>query len=275
MAVSGRYELKYIVEEARAQAISDYLRSYLQPSAHNRPGPLPGHPVVSLYMDSPDFFLFRQAYTGHKNRMKLRIRFYDDDWNRPAFLEIKRRISDVICKERAMISREGVRQMLTGGWPTPSYWPDHALLKHGKRRADVHDRFWTFADTIHARGMVYVSYVREVWEATDNEELRVTFDRHVRGSRYDGSGRLRLPTSGWRPYLPYYPLDGVIIEMKFDDRAPRWMYDMVKLFNMERRAVCKYTGCIDGARTHWQQSSLPPIAPVRSPLPELEEEFAL
>ncbi len=164
-----------------------------------------------------------------------------------------------------MISREGARQMLTGGWPNPSYWPDHSLLTHGKRRADVHERFCTFANTIRARGMIYVSYVREIWEAPDDEELRVTIDRHIRGSRYDGSGRLRVPTSGWRPSILFYPPEGVIVEVKFDDRAPRWIYEMVRLFNMERRAVCKYTGCIEGTQLQWR----------RSILPELEEEFAL
>ena len=105
MGHSARFELKYVVEEARAVAVADFVSSYLRPSEHNGEGPIRGHPVISLYLDSPDFFFFRQAYTGHKNRMKLRIRFYDDEWQRPAFLEIKRRVSEVICKDRAMMTR--------------------------------------------------------------------------------------------------------------------------------------------------------------------------
>jgi hypothetical protein len=53
--------------------------------------------------------------------MKLRIRFYDDEWKRPAFLEVKRRVSEVICKDRAMMTREGVRQILTAGWPNQAF----------------------------------------------------------------------------------------------------------------------------------------------------------
>ncbi len=78
MAHTDRFELKYLIEEARAVAIADFLQSYLRPSEHNGCGPVRGHPVISLYLDSPDFFFFRQAFTGHKNRMKLRIRLYDD-----------------------------------------------------------------------------------------------------------------------------------------------------------------------------------------------------
>jgi len=54
-------------------------------------------------------------------RHKLRIRFYDDRPESPVFLEIKRRITDVIRKERAAISREGVGRLLAGGRPDGSY----------------------------------------------------------------------------------------------------------------------------------------------------------
>src|SRR5271165_4509119 len=152
MAHSARYEFKYIIEEPRAVAVADFLSSYLRPSPHNGSGAIRGHPVISLYLDSPDYFFFRQAYTGHKNRMKLRIRFYDDEWKRPAFLEIKRRVSEVICKDRAMISRDGVRDILSEGWPKQPYFPESGQLIHGRRRQDVSDDFWTFANTARAGG---------------------------------------------------------------------------------------------------------------------------
>ena len=160
-----RFELKYIIEESRAVAVADFVSSYLRPSEHNGSGPIRGHPVISLYLDSPDFFFFRQAFTGHKNRMKLRIRFYDDEWKRPAFLEVKRRVSEVICKDRAMMTREGVRQILDCGWPNQPFWADCTHLIQGKRRQDVNEDFWRFANTMRAYGTIYVSYYREIYES--------------------------------------------------------------------------------------------------------------
>jgi hypothetical protein len=261
MGQSGRYEMKYLVEEDRAVALAEYAQQYLRPSAHNGFSPLRGHPVVSLYMDSPDFFFFRQGFCGHKNKIKLRIRFYDDEWTRPAFLEIKRRVGDVVCKDRAMITREGVRQFLNGGWPQPSYWPDPAPLKHGRRRMDVYEQFWHLANRIHAKGMIYVSYVREIFEAPDDEELRVTLDRHIRATPDDGSGELHMPTHGYAPAPdrpPYYiPPDGVVLELKYEGRAPVWMTNLVKIFNLERRAICKYCALIDAANFQWGGRVLP------------------
>ena len=261
MGHSARFELKYIIEEPRAVAVADFLSSYLRPSEHNGNGPIRGHPVISLYLDSPDFFFFRQAYNGHKNRMKLRIRFYDDEWKRPAFLEVKRRVSEVICKDRAMITREGVRQILSAGWPHQPFWADCTHLIHGKRRQDVNEDFWMFANTARAYGSIFVSYYREIYESADDEELRVTFDRYIHGSQYDGSGRLQVPKRGWRPYLPPYlsplPKDGVILELKFDNQAPRWMFDLVKIFNLRQVPVCKYVACMYAQELQWRRQVLP------------------
>ena len=261
MAHSSRFELKYVIEEPRAVAVADFLCSYLRPSEHNGSGPIRGHPVISLYLDSSDFLFFRQAFTGLKNRMKLRIRFYDDEWKRPAFLEIKRRVSEVICKDRAMMTRDGVREILTAGWPNQPYRADWTHLTHGKRRQDVNDDFWMFANTARAFGSIYVSYYREIYESPEDEELRVTLDRYIHGSRYDGSGRMQVPKRGWRPYLPPYlaPFrkDGVILELKFDNQAPRWMFDLVKIFNLRQVAVCKYVACMYAQQLHWRQPVLP------------------
>jgi len=257
MGHSARYERKYIVQEDRAIAVADYISAFLRPSVHNNTGPVRGHPVISLYLDTPDFLFYRQAYMGHLNRMKLRIRFYDDQWKRPAFLEVKRRVHDVICKDRALVTREGVKQILLGGLGTAPFWPELSSLIHGRRRQDVSDDFWSFASLAKANGMIYVSYIREIWEAPDDEELRITLDRDIRGSTYDGSGELHVPKKGWRPFLPPYlspwPKDGIILELKYDTRPPKFMLDLVRMFNLNQVAVCKYVACMNAQQKQWRR----------------------
>jgi hypothetical protein len=274
MKVTGRYELKYVIDEERAVAVADYVRAYLRPSAHNGNGPVRGHPVISLYMDSPDHFLCRQAACGYRNRMKLRIRFYNEHWKSPAFLEIKRRVNDNIVKDRAMISREAVRQFLCGGWPYPSSWPYAEHLKKGAKQLDVYFRYWQFCNAIKAKPIVYLSYLREIYEQPQDDEMRVTFDREVAATPYEewmmldeDLGRLLAPRRGVPPppdrpsyYVPY---DGVVLELKFEERPPTWMYDMIRIFNLQRRAMCKYVSAVEGMMLNWGKPPLP------------EDEFAL
>jgi hypothetical protein len=249
MPPRGRYEVKFLVDEDRAQAVAKFVRLYLRPTPFNRWGRVPGQPVVSLYFDSPDLFLYRQVCQGHKNRFKLRIRFYDDDWNHPAFLEVKRRINDVIAKQRAMVSRAAVREMLLQGWPCHSHWPNPNSLVGGPAKIGAYNFFWSLRNRLRAQGMVYVSYLREAYDCPTDEQLRVTFYRLVAATPYDGSGRLTLPATGVLPrpgMPPYNMIPGlVVLEMKFDERAPNWMYQIIRTFGLKRTSVSKYCMCID------------------------------
>lgn len=255
MNAGGRYELKYVLDEQRAQAVARYVRSHMRPSEYNDRGSGCGYPVMSLYLDSPDFQLMRQAAEGHKNRFKLRIRFYDNQWEHPAFLEIKRRVGEVTRKLRALITREGVRELLCGGWPRMSHWPHHRALVKGRQSYDVYDRFWRLSSQLRAQGILYVTYLREAYEQPSAGELRVTFDRQIRGTLYDGSGRLATPARGFAPASgcpPYnFPQDAVVLELKFDHRAPGWMFELVQLFNLQRQSVCKYLACVEAMGLHW------------------------
>lgn len=252
MPPRARYELKYVVDEDRARAITRFVRMHLQPSAYNRWAKVPGQPIISLYFDSPSLLLFRQNAAGQKNRMKLRIRFYDDDRRHPAFLEIKRRVSDVICKERAVITRDGVDRLLLEGGDHASHWPDASCLLHRQRDLGTYFRFWEYCNRLDARGLVYVSYLREAYESPTDDKLRVTLDRDIHGTVYDHAGRLVMPEVGVPPRYsqpPYnLPPGAVVLEMKYDERPPLWMLDLVRLFNLERRPVSKFWLCVDGTR---------------------------
>jgi hypothetical protein len=53
-----------------------------------------------------------------------------------------------------------------------------------------------------------------------------------------------------------FPADGVILEMKFDERAPYWMFDLVKIFNLKQSPVCKYSACIYAQQLEWKRGVL-------------------
>ncbi len=122
-----RFEMKYLITESSADAIRDYLRGPLTLDEHDDPNNPQGYAVCSLYLDSPQLTLYDQTIKGHKNRFKLRIRFYDNDPDGPAFLEIKRRENEVIRKQRATVTRDAALRILKGAWPSPSM-----LYKRGR-----------------------------------------------------------------------------------------------------------------------------------------------
>ena len=234
---SSRYEYKYYVTEAQAADIQNYISSYLEPDEFLiRFGGI-GYPVCSLYLDNSGLLLYDQTIQGQKNRFKLRIRFYDDNQSNPAFLEIKRRETDVIKKKRAAVSREGAKLILTGEPPSPSFlYGDKVSTKS----LDALYEFCELRDRIGAHGCTYVYYHRQAYVSPGSNQARVTFDRQLEGGIYIPSGDLVIPRVSKRPKL-----EGVILELKFTDRFPIWMQELSDIFNLQRTSVPKYVKCVE------------------------------
>ena len=238
-----RFELKYLVTETCADAIRSFLRGHLTLDEFDDPNNPQGYTVCSLYLDSPTLTLYDQTVKGNKNRFKLRIRFYDDDSNGPAFMEIKRRETDVIRKKRVMVTRDGALQVIKGAWP------ERSMLFKPTGDMDSLEQFCNLARSIKADGCAYVLYRREAYVSPESDDLRVTFDRDITGGLYYPGSRLEIPKHGERPEV-----GGVVLELKFTDRFPAWMHELAQLFNLQRTSVPKYVMCVEKlniARQGW------------------------
>jgi SPX domain protein involved in polyphosphate accumulation len=240
---ASRFEIKYLIDESTARFMRDYILTHLQPDEHWRPGQKYGYPVRSLYLDTRDLALYRQTVRGLKNRFKLRIRFYDDNPAHPVFLEIKGRETDVIRKQRAAVSREGVRRFLRGFDLT-----DDDLRYDNADERKLVKSFHAMRDFCHlkkeimADASLYVCYYREAFVSKANNSLRVTFDRDVRGCPYRLDEGLFAPGEGVKAAFP-----GVILEIKFTNQYPGWINDLVRQFGLQRCSAAKYIESINAA----------------------------
>ncbi len=241
---ASRFEMKYIISESTARFMKDYVLTHLVPDEHSRPEQKQGYPVKSLYLDTRTLSLYDQTVRGIKNRFKLRIRFYDDDPGHAAFLEIKRRETEVIRKQRAAVRREGVRRFLEGfDLTSEDLMYDNADERKQVKSFYAMRDFAQLTKQISADGALYVCYHREAFVSPNNNSLRVTFDRNVHGCPFDLRNRLFAPDNGVATAI-----DGVILEVKFTNQYPGWINEMVRQFQLQRRSVPKYIECIDAAR---------------------------
>jgi hypothetical protein len=230
-----RYERKYIVSEPAAEAIRSFVSAYLPTDEHMTPDEPQGYRVLSLYLDTPSLSLYRQTCHGEKNRYKLRIRFYDTRHESPAFLEIKRRTTETIHKLRAVVSKRAAEALLRGSWLTPA---DLLTNSEGSRRALA--EFCERRERLHADGSAFVSYRREAFVSPTAEAVRVTFDRSIAGHHYFRGNGLDLPDE-----KSDIPEKGVVLELKYNGRAPRWMHDLVTSFGLQRTSFPKYVYAVD------------------------------
>ena len=234
----SRFELKYIIGEPTAHELRHFARNHLMPDPFADVTRGYSYNIYSVYLDSPGLSLMNQTLEGLKNRFKLRVRFYDDNPDHPVFFEVKRRVNDAIVKVRAKVRRDAADRLMYAH----RSWPDRSDLANPSddRGFAALSKFCTLRDKMEARPQVLVSYSREAWCSPEDDSIRVTFDRQLEGAPYDADKTFRLARDEqWlRP-----PMSGVVLELKFTDRFPNWMRQMVQTFSLQRTSMAKYVTC--------------------------------
>ena len=228
-----RSELKFEINESQVAPIRGFLGSRLRPDPNSKPG---GYSVCSVYLDSQDKCLMRQTIQGIRNRFKLRVRFYDDAANHPAFLEIKRREGNAVKKQRCKVNREIAKAILAG---EPVHAADAILNRASTHDWEAFDEFCRLRDSINAVGSTYVLYQREAYVSPHGNDWRATFDRRLIASDYDLNSDLVLPSNG----LPAGLTGTVVFELKFTNRFPDWMRHLTQAFNLMAGPFPKYVTC--------------------------------
>jgi len=227
-----RYELKYVISEAKAEALTQFIKPYLQVDRYSKLQRGGDYPIVSLYLDSDDLRLCWESLTGIKNRFKLRIRSYTDELDYPRFFEIKRRINTVIVKSRARVMDRDVPALLAGlPLPPQNYSAD----------TDTINQFQLYMNSIKAKPKILIRYMRRAYEGNSETRVRVTFDSKLCYCVTDAP-EVRLSGRGWQRNS--VTEGGVILEIKFTNRYPPWLGRMVECLDLRQEAISKYATSI-------------------------------
>jgi len=227
-----RYELKYIISPAQAEAIEQYVKPYMTLDRYSKLQPDGYYPIVSLYLDSTDLQLCWETLTGHKNRFKLRIRGYSDDQQYPLFFEVKRRVNTVIVKGRAKVRHQDLARAMQG------------LPVRIQADQDVLDQFQLYVSMLGARPTALIRYARKAFEAKADSQVRVTFDRQL-CYKVTREPLVYMSGTGWQ--YNYVTMEGFILEIKFTGSYPGWLNSLVRDLDLLLLNVSKYATSIQQA----------------------------
>jgi hypothetical protein len=166
---------------------------------------------------------------GDKYRFKLRLRYYSDHPDTPVFFEIKRRMKDIILKQRGGVKQSAVPLLLNGHFPSP----DLMVSRDPKGLVSV-QKFIQLMTELHAKPKSHIYYKREAY-VSDNDEVRVTMDRDV-FSEPNLSPCIKVKmTNAVHSYKGF-----VILELKFTNRFPNWFRELVRMANAMQTGAAKY-----------------------------------
>jgi len=240
----SRFECKYIVSPASVPAIREFIQPFMAPDRYAARWDGNRYAICSLYLDGQDLPLYQQTVGGEKNRFKLRIRTYDDDPDSRVFFEVKRKLNTIVSKHRAALTRPDATRLVEGG---VNGWmqglPVQAL--------DDLNTFALYADLTSARPLVRVRYMREAYESRGGDPVRITVDTDLMHSitlHHD----LGHETGRWVTT----PVPGSILELKFTERYPEWISDLVHAFGLKQQPVPKYVWSVDHMLMEGREAAL-------------------
>lgn len=227
-----RFERKYFITAHQADEVRAFVSGYLELDEFSRTQPSHSYPVHSVYLDSDQLTTYWATVHCEKKRFKLRVRYYSDD--SPLFFEIKRRENECVLKQRGAVHREFGTLLLAGQLPAPEH-----LLSGKPQHLAALQRFSYLMQRLRARPTVHVGYLREAWVSLQGNSVRVTIDHNVRG---EVRREALFTTHMERPVWPFQ--HQIILEIKFTDRFPDWLRDMVRHLNLLQCGVPKYCGSV-------------------------------
>ena len=239
--VIERFEQKFMLHPRLVAPVREFIRPFCIPDPNGR-GDIPEYIVTTLQLDTPAMDLALAKERKAFSRFKLRIRTYGTDAppKAPIFLEIKRKVGNVIIKSRAKLNRATYHEK------TVTHPDTAALLKSPKDNA-VQLEFCRVSNEIGARPKMLIRYIRESYFGANDDYARITFDRRI---SYRPTREWLLPGPEVAEWKYWRPMDvqesfrrdyaAYIFELKSMRDTPTWMLETIERFNLLNTGFCKY-----------------------------------
>lgn len=232
-----RREYKYLVPTVYLNDLRSEFMPFVKLDKYSFIRPNNEYTIRSIYFDTRKLDFYYEKVEGVKNRKKLRIRGYNElSDNSIVLLEIKRRLNDLIDKNRALMLYRDLN-VLFGTGDIENYIPSSK-----KNNLEDAKRFFYNFTRKSLIPISLVVYEREAYFSKFNSDIRITFDKNLRYKSFpvfedlfDECG-LKKTTVMMKNFL---------LEMKFYKGFPEVLQKIINKFKLERVSFSKYETCIN------------------------------
>lgn len=218
-----RHEYKYICDEMQLAIIEARIQALLQLDSHSAKQGF--YLIRSLYFDDPQNSCYYENENGTTPREKFRIRIYNGDASRIR-LELKRKEKGMTLKSSCPLTVPQCQSLMQGELlpDDPSYPP-------------VLQKLLLLMKTRSYQPKVIVEYLRVPY-VYPLGNVRITLDREIASSSSFSS--FLDPEIPKRPIMP---IGKHVLEVKFDEFLPDYIYNLLQISQLQYTAFSKYYLC--------------------------------
>ena len=217
-----RHELKYVVTAVQMALLESRIRNLISLDSHA--GEEGSYRIRSLYFDDRYHSCYLENEIGTDPREKFRIRIYNGDPGRIS-LELKRKEHGMTQKIACPLTKEQCLELMAG-----SRFPQTHLMH---RCAEVQS-----FDAYPGMGPAVIVEYDRVPYVDRLGNVRVTLDRNIASSQAV-SAFLDLEISR----RPVMPAGQHILEVKYDEFLPDYIYRNLQIPGLQQTAFSKYYLC--------------------------------
>ena len=218
-----RHEFKYLSTLGQLKTIQVRLTGLIPLDPHVGPDGI--YNIRSLYFDDYEDRYLKENEAGVDPREKFRIRIYNHSDSRIS-LELKRKVREKTQKLSCPITKEQCEMLMRGEIPDI-----------GKDAPPVLQKLCLLMRTRLLRPKVIVEYDRVPYIYPQGN-VRITLDENIRSS-----SRVELFLEDQIPTRPILPAGQHILEVKYDEYLPDFIYRAVQLQGLHRTEFSKYYLC--------------------------------
>lgn len=214
-----RYEKKYLLTKEEQEAFLELVKDYLKVDQYGE------STICNLYYDTPSYELIRTSIDKPLYKEKLRLRSYGvPDKETKTFVEVKKKYDGIVYKRRIELPLEQAEHYLDQGM-SPEL---NTQIKH---EIDY------FLGLYQPVKKMYIAYDRTAMFGTQDDTVRVTFDRNIRYRMND----LELDKGDYGEFI--LKPDMVLMEIKVAGAYPLWMVDVLSKLQLYPCSFSKYGNC--------------------------------
>ncbi len=218
-----RHEYKYLISYGQLKMLQNRLNRLMPVDPHCGPDGM--YNISSLYFDDYYNSGFYDNLSGADPREKYRIRIYNHSDERIS-LECKRKENGKTLKKACVISKDQCETMMRGGViPITAETPK--VLKATMLKV--------LNQGLHPVVIVEYDRIPYVYR---NGNVRVTLDMNMSSSSYTQDF-----LDNKAPKRPIMEKGNHLLEVKFDEYIPDFIFRALQLDNLEQTAYSKYFLC--------------------------------
>lgn len=221
--VKYRHEFKYLISNSQLQILKSRINALLPRDTHANKNGM--YIIRSLYFDDYYNRCYYENENGYDPREKFRIRIYNNSLEK-IVLECKRKEHGKTMKKACPLTIEQARILMNGQY-----------LRNVAYQPELLQKLTLEMMTHQLHPVIIVEYDRIPYVYKDGN-VRITFDLNISSS----SSILNFLDENI-PKRPVMPKELQLIEVKYDEFLPDFIYRALQIDNLKNTAYSKYYIC--------------------------------